>query len=72
MDGIKLSFEEDALQCIIDKAVSYKLGARGLRSIVESIMTEAMFEAPSSRKKTFVVTRQYAEQQLQKSSTFTD
>ena len=70
MDNVKLVFEEDALQYIIDKAVSYKLGARGLRSIVESIMTEAMFEAPSSRKKTFTVTREYAERQLQKDSSF--
>ena len=70
MDNVKLVFEEDALQYIIDKAVSYKLGARGLRSIVESIMTDAMFEAPSSRKKTFTVTREYAEQQLQKDSSF--
>ena len=70
MDGVKLSFDEDALQFIIDKAVSYKLGARGLRSIVESIMTDAMFEAPSSRKKTFVVTLDYARQQLQKDVSF--
>ena len=70
MDGVKLMFDEDALQFIIDKAVSYKLGARGLRSIVESIMTDAMFEAPSSRKKTFTVTREYAERQLQKDSSF--
>ena len=70
MDNVKLVFEEDALQYIIDKAVSYKLGARGLRSIVESIMTDAMFEAPSSRKKTFTVTREYAEHQLHKDSSF--
>ena len=70
MDNVKVVFEEDALQYIIDKAVSYKLGARGLRSIVESIMTDAMFEAPSSRKKTFTVTREYAEHQLQKDSSF--
>ena len=70
MDGVKLMFDEDALQFIIDKAVSYKLGARGLRSIVESIMTDAMFEAPSSRKKTFTVTLEYAERQLQKDSSF--
>ena len=72
MDGVKLVFEEEALQYIIDKAVSYKLGARGLRSIVESIMTDAMFEAPSSRKKTFTVTRDYAEGQLQKTSSFSE
>ena len=70
MDNVKLVFEDEALQYIIDKAVSYKLGARGLRSIVESIMTDAMFEAPSSRKKTFTVTREYAEHQLQKDSSF--
>ena len=70
MDNVKLVFDEDALQYIIDKAVSYKLGARGLRSIVEAIMTDAMFEAPSSRKKTFTVTREYAEHQLQKDSSF--
>ena len=70
MDNVKLVFEEEALQYMIDKAVSYKLGARGLRSIVESIMTDAMFEAPSSRKKTFTVTREYAEHQLQKDSSF--
>ena len=72
MDGVKLVFEEEALQYIIDKAVSYKLGARGLRSIVESIMTDAMFEAPSSRKKTFTVTRDYAERQIQKTSSFSE
>ena len=72
MDGVKLVFEEEALQYIIDKAVGYKLGARGLRSIVESIMTDAMFEAPSSRKKTFTVTRDYAEGQLQKTSSFSE
>ena len=70
MDNVKLVFEEDALQYIIDKAVSYKLGARGLRSIVESIMTDAMLEAPSSRKKPFTVTSEYAERQLQKDSSF--
>ena len=72
MDGVKLVFEEEALQYIIDKAVGYKLGARGLRSIVESIMTDAMFEAPSSRKKTFTVTRDYAERQIQKTSSFSE
>ena len=72
MDGVKLVFEEEALQYIIDKAVGYKLGARGLRSIVESIMTDAMFEAPSSRKKTFTATRDYAERHIQKTSSFSE
>jgi len=67
MDGIKLTFAEDALELIVDKAVEYKLGARGLRSIVESIMMDAMFEIPSKRTKSFEVTREYAQKQLDKS-----
>ena len=67
MDGIKLTFDDDALKLIVDKAVEYKLGARGLRSIVESIMMDAMFEAPSKKEKTFRVTREYAQKQLDKS-----
>lgn len=67
MDGIKLHFTEEALDFIVDKAVEYKLGARGLRSIVESVMTDAMFEVPSKRAKTFEVTLDYARSQLDKS-----
>jgi len=67
MDGTKLTFTEDALQLIVDKAVEYKLGARGLRSIVESIMMDAMFEVPSKKLKEFEVTKDYAQQQLDKS-----
>ena len=67
MDGIKLTFAEDALELIVDKAVEYKLGARGLRSIVENIMMDAMFEVPSTKKKAFEVSREYAQQQLDKS-----
>ena len=67
MDGIKLTFTEEALNLIVDKAVEYKLGARGLRSIVESIMMDAMFEAPSSDKKTFEITAEYAQEQIDKS-----
>lgn len=66
MDGIKLSFTEAALDCIVDKAVEYKLGARGLRSIVESVMMDAMFEVPSKDVKEFEVTEQYVRQQLDK------
>ena len=66
MDGIKLSYEEEALDYIVDKAVEYKLGARGLRSIMESIMIEAQYSAPSEAKDTLVITRQYAEEQLEK------
>ena len=60
MDGINLSFDEDVLDYVVDKAVEFKLGARGLRSICEQIMTDAMYEAPSSRKKTFDLTLDYA------------
>lgn len=66
MDGITLTFSDEALDYIVDKAVEYKLGARGLRSIVESIMMDAMFEQPSSRAKKFKVTLQYAQDQLEK------
>ena len=66
MDGIKLSFDEDALDFIVDKAIEYKLGARGLRSIMESIMIEAQYNAPSKQEKTLTITRQYAEEQLEK------
>ena len=67
MDGINLTFSDEALKVIVDKAVEYKLGARGLRSIVEAIMTDAMFEAPSKRTKSFEVTAEYAQKQLDKS-----
>ena len=67
MDGIELSFSQEALDLIVDKAVEYKLGARGLRSIVENIMMDAMFETPSKRMKSFEVTREYAQKQLAQS-----
>ncbi len=67
MDGIKLTFAKDALELMVDKAVEYKLGARGLRAIVESIMMDAMFEIPSKKVKTFEVTLEYAQRQLEKS-----
>ncbi|MCM1483915.1 MAG: ATP-dependent Clp protease ATP-binding subunit ClpX [Muribaculaceae bacterium] len=64
MDGVKLTFAPDTLDLIVDKAIEYKLGARGLRSIVESIMMDAMYEIPSTDIKTFEVTRDYALQKL--------
>ena len=67
MDGITLKFSPEALKVIVDKAVEYKLGARGLRSIVENIMMDAMFEIPSKRTKSFEVTVEYAQKQLAKS-----
>ena len=66
MDGITLTFNEDTLDFIVDKAVEYKLGARGLRSIVEAVMMDAMFEIPSKRIKKFEVTLDYAKKQLDK------
>lgn len=67
MDGIKLKFDEESLDYIVDKAVEYKLGARGLRSIVEAVMMDAMFEIPSEKVKSFVVTLDYTKKQLDKS-----
>ena len=64
MDGITLTFAPETLEYIVDKAVEYKLGARGLRSITEMIMRDAMFEAPSKRAKTFEVSLDYAKQQI--------
>ena len=68
MDGVKLTFSKDALDAIVDKAVEYKLGARGLRSIVESVMMDAMFEIPSGDSKEFEVTGDYVTKQLEKSN----
>lgn len=68
IDGIELSFSQDALNYIVDKAVEYKLGARGLRSIVEAIMMDAMFDLPSKRTKKFEVTLAYAKEQMENSS----
>ena len=68
MDGIDLTFTPEALQVIVDKAMEYKLGARGLRSIVESIMMDAMFDVPSGKVRKFEVTADYAKRQLEKSN----
>lgn len=68
MDGVELSFDDDALEYIVDTAIEYKLGARGLRSIVETIMMDKMFEIPSSGEKSCVVTKEYACSQIEKSA----
>lgn len=68
MDGIKLEFAPDTFDFIVDKAVEYKLGARGLRSIVESIVMDAMFEVPTKNIDNFTVTLEYAKAQLEKSN----
>jgi ATP-dependent Clp protease ATP-binding subunit ClpX len=68
MDGVELTFENDVLEYIVDKAVEFKLGARGLRSIVETIMMDVMFEIPSSKQTNYVVTLEYAQKQLDKAN----
>ena len=67
MDGIELSFEPEMFDYVVDKAVEYKLGARGLRSIMETIMIDAQFDAPSCGKNKLVITADYARQQMEKS-----
>ena len=67
MDGIKLTFEPEALEYIVDKAVEYKLGARGLRSIMEAVMIDAQYDAPSGKEKKLVITADYARRQIEKS-----
>ena len=64
MDSVKLTFAQDALELIVDKAIEFKLGARGLRSIVESIMIDAMYEIPTSNISEFEVTHEYALEKL--------
>ncbi len=64
MDDVEFSMTEDALNYIVEKAVEYKLGARGLRSLCEAIFTDAMFDLPSSDEKEFNVTKEYAEAKL--------
>lgn len=68
LDGIKLKFNEEVYEYIVDKAVEFKLGARGLRSICEAIMTDLMFEAPSQERKNITITKEYAEEKLSKLS----
>lgn len=66
MDGIDLTIEEEALDYIVEKAIEYKLGARGLRSLCETVLTDAMFDLPSSDVTKFVVTRTYAKEKINK------
>lgn len=66
LDGVKLEFTDEALDTIVDKAIEYKLGARGLRSIVETIMVDAMYDVPSSKEKSFTVDKTYVDTQLAK------
>ncbi len=66
MDGIELVFDDDALEYVVDKALEYKLGARGLRSIVESVMMDKMYEMPSMTEKSCRITKEYASMQFAK------
>ena len=66
MDGVKLKLEDDVLDYIVDTAIEYKLGARGLRSICEAIMVDAMFETPSQTKKTLTIKLDYAKHRIDK------
>ncbi len=66
MDNLKLTFDQEVYEYIVDKAVEFKLGARGLRAIVEAIMIDVMFEAPSDNKKKIHITREYAEKQFER------
>ena len=66
MDGVKLEIHPEVYDYVVDKALEYKLGARGLRSIFESIMIDAMYDAPSSKKKTYEITLDFAKQQVEK------
>lgn len=66
MDGIKLSFKPEVLDYIVDTAIEFKLGARGLRSICETIMLDAMFDAPTSTRKSMTITLKYAKEKVEK------
>ena len=68
MDGVELVIDDDVLGYIVDKSSEYKLGARGLRSLFETIMIDVMYMAPGMTEKRFVLTREFAQQQLEKSN----
>ena len=68
MDGVKLTFAPEVYEFVVDKAMEYKLGARGLRSIVETIMMDVMFDIPSQKVKEYEVTLEFAKQQMEKTN----
>ncbi|HEY9185597.1 MAG TPA: ATP-dependent Clp protease ATP-binding subunit ClpX, partial [Salegentibacter sp.] len=68
MDEIEFDMTEDALDYIVEKAIEYKLGARGLRSLCEAVLTDAMFDMPESNQTKLIVNRDYAEDKLNKST----
>lgn len=69
MDGISLSFAPDALDYIVEKAMEYRLGARGLRSLIETIMMDVMFDLPSRKSKRFTITRKLAQEKIEAADT---
>ena len=70
MDNCKLEFEDEAIEEIVNLALTRNTGARGLRSILEKVMMDAMYEVPSKRRKNFIVTADYVNEQLKKSNNF--
>jgi ATP-dependent Clp protease ATP-binding subunit ClpX len=68
VEGIDLTVDDDAVDYIVDKAMEFKLGARGLRSICEVVMSDAMFHMPSTSEKVFLLTKSYAQQRLEQST----
>ena len=70
LDGVELIFEEAVFEYVVDKAVEFKLGARGLRSLVETIMVDPMYEIPSKHVDKYTVTLEYAKQQVEKANMF--
>jgi ATP-dependent Clp protease ATP-binding subunit ClpX len=68
MDGVELTFQPEVYEYIVDKAIEYKLGARGLRSIVETIMMDIMFDIPSMKVKEYELTLDYAKKQMEKAN----
>ena len=68
MDGVKLTFTDEALDYVVDKAIEYKLGARGLRSLVETVMMDYMFEFPGQNKSELTITRELAQSKIEKAN----
>ena len=70
MDDITLEIKDEVLEYIVDKSIEFKLGARGLRAIIEAILNDAMFEMPSQNEKKLVIDLQYAIEKFEKNSVF--
>ena len=73
MDGVQLTFEDEALDYIVDKALEYKLGARGLRGLMEAVMTDLMYEIPTKKKEgpqAITITKAYAQEKLERADLY--